>query len=49
MHRVVRGGSWNENARNCRIAFRNRNEPDNRNNNIGFRLVFVPQLKCKVG
>ncbi|MBF0452797.1 MAG: SUMF1/EgtB/PvdO family nonheme iron enzyme [Candidatus Magnetomorum sp.] len=38
--RVVRGGSWNNNARNCRSANRNRNEPGNRNNNLGFRLVF---------
>ena len=36
--RVVRGGSWNNNGRNCRSAIRNRNEPDNRNNNLGFRL-----------
>ena len=27
-HRVNRGGSWNNNARNCRPANRNRNEPD---------------------
>jgi len=36
-NRVVRGGSWNNKARNCRAAYRNRNEPDNRNNNLGFR------------
>ncbi|MEA3465676.1 MAG: hypothetical protein U9R29_06680 [Thermodesulfobacteriota bacterium] len=35
-----RGGSWNNNARNARAANRNRNRPDNRNNNLGFRLVF---------
>ncbi|MFH1738895.1 MAG: SUMF1/EgtB/PvdO family nonheme iron enzyme [bacterium] len=39
--RVVRGGSWNNNARNCRSANRNRNTPDNTNNNIGFRVVLV--------
>jgi formylglycine-generating enzyme required for sulfatase activity len=33
-NRVVSGGSWNNDANNCRTA--------NRNNNIGFRLVFVP-------
>jgi formylglycine-generating enzyme required for sulfatase activity len=38
-HRVLRGGSWNNNARNCHTAYRNRNEPGNRNNNIGFRVV----------
>ena len=37
--RVVRGGSWNNNPQNCRSSNRNRNEPDNRNNNIGFRVV----------
>ena len=37
--RVLRGGSWNNNAKNLRSANRNKNEPDNRNNNVGFRLV----------
>jgi hypothetical protein len=36
---VVRGGSWNNKPRNLRAAKRNRNEPDNRNNNLGFRLA----------
>ncbi len=35
-NRVIRGGSWNNDPRNCRPANRNRNEPDNRNNNLGF-------------
>jgi retron-type reverse transcriptase len=36
--RVVRGGSWNNNnPNNLRASNRNRNEPDNRNNNVGFR------------
>lgn len=39
--RVVRGGSWNNNGRNVRSAIRNRNEPDNRNNNLGFRLALA--------
>ncbi|MCC6414123.1 MAG: SUMF1/EgtB/PvdO family nonheme iron enzyme [Saprospiraceae bacterium] len=34
-----RGGSWNNNPQNCRVANRNNNSPDNRNNNIGFRLA----------
>ena len=34
-----RGGSWNNEARNERCAYRNRNNPDNRNNNAGFRCV----------
>lgn len=37
--RVLRGGSWNNNGRNLRSARRNANSPDNRNNNIGFRLA----------
>jgi hypothetical protein len=36
---VLRGGSWNNNPENAAPANRNRNHPDNRNNNIGFRLV----------
>ncbi|MBN1407416.1 MAG: SUMF1/EgtB/PvdO family nonheme iron enzyme [Calditrichaceae bacterium] len=38
-NRVNRGGSWNNNAQNVRVANRNRNTPDNRNNNLGFRLL----------
>jgi len=45
--RVLRGGSWNNNQDNARAAYRNNNHPDNRNNNIGFRLccsshIFIP-------
>jgi formylglycine-generating enzyme required for sulfatase activity len=36
---VNRGGSWNNDARNCRAANRNRNDPDNRDNNLGFRVA----------
>jgi hypothetical protein len=36
---VNRGGSWNNTAANCRSANRNRNTPENRNNNLGFRLA----------
>lgn len=38
-NRVNRGGGWNNNARNCRSANRNRNDPGNRDNNLGVRLV----------
>ncbi|MDR1172921.1 MAG: SUMF1/EgtB/PvdO family nonheme iron enzyme [Bacteroidales bacterium] len=46
-NRVLRGGSWNSNwninnAQNCRSAYRNNDNPDNRNNNVGFRVVFYP-------
>jgi formylglycine-generating enzyme required for sulfatase activity len=37
--RVIRGGSWNSNARNVRSANRNENVPGNRNDNLGFRLA----------
>ncbi|MEK7277988.1 MAG: SUMF1/EgtB/PvdO family nonheme iron enzyme [Chloroflexota bacterium] len=35
----MRGGSWANNHRNCRSAYRNRNAPTNFNNNIGFRVA----------
>lgn len=38
-NRVNRGGGWDNNARNCRSAYRNRNWPENRNNNLGFRVA----------
>ncbi|MEW6241234.1 MAG: SUMF1/EgtB/PvdO family nonheme iron enzyme [Chloroflexota bacterium] len=38
-HRVLRGGSYNNEDRNLRCAIRNRNNPNNRNNNLGFRVV----------
>ncbi len=42
-HRVVRGGSWNDNPRNCRSACRNYYGPGDRYRSIGFRVV------CSVG
>ncbi|MGD0094819.1 MAG: SUMF1/EgtB/PvdO family nonheme iron enzyme [Planctomycetota bacterium] len=36
---MLRGGAWNNNPDNCRAAHRNRNNPGNRNTNIGFRLA----------
>jgi hypothetical protein len=39
MLRVLRGGSWNNHETNLRAAVRNRNQPDNRNDNIGFRVA----------
>jgi len=38
-NRVIRGGSWNNSATNLRSAYRNNNNPNNRNNNYGFRVV----------
>jgi len=36
---VLRGGAFNNNHRNARVAIRNRNQPDNRNEDNGFRVV----------
>lgn len=40
--RVLRGGSWLNYARGCRISHRYNNNPDSRTFNYGFRLVLVP-------
>jgi len=37
----ARGGSWNNNEENARVSIRNNNHPNNRNNNIGFRVAFL--------
>jgi hypothetical protein len=37
--RVLRGGAFNNNQNNARCAYRNNNHPDNRNDNVGFRVV----------
>jgi hypothetical protein len=42
--RVLRGGAWNNNQDNARASNRNDNDPDNRNNNIGFRVVCVSHI-----
>ncbi|NLI41852.1 MAG: hypothetical protein GX421_11890 [Caldisericales bacterium] len=36
---MIRGGSWNNNATNTRVANRNNNTPTNTNNNLGFRIT----------
>jgi formylglycine-generating enzyme required for sulfatase activity/tRNA A-37 threonylcarbamoyl transferase component Bud32 len=40
--RVVRGGSWLISPQNCRSAFRNFYAPDDRNDLLGFRVLFRP-------
>ncbi len=42
--RVVRGGSWNDNQDNARAAYRNHNDPNNRNNAVGVRCVRVAHI-----
>ncbi len=39
--RVLRGGSWDNDSRNCRSAIRGRLDADGRNDSIGFRLVLL--------
>jgi serine/threonine protein kinase len=39
-NRILRGGSWNRSARNCRAALRNWDEPGRRAHVIGFRVCF---------
>ena len=41
-NRVLRGGSYNNDASNCAFAYRNNNNPSNGNNNNGFRLACRP-------
>ena len=39
--RIVRGGSWRNNAARCRAAFRGKYDPDARIDNVGFRVVLT--------
>jgi formylglycine-generating enzyme required for sulfatase activity len=41
--RVLRGGGWTSLARQCRSAQRVSHEPSQRNSNIGFRVVQLPE------
>ena len=41
-YRVARGGSWGSGAEGCRSAFRSGWRPDDRYDNLGFRLALVP-------
>ena len=41
-HRVLRGGSFNNETSNVRCAVRNNDNPENRNDNRGFRVGFAP-------
>jgi hypothetical protein len=46
--RLLRGGSWNNNATNCRVANRNNNNPYNSNNNNGFRLCNAKEARAGI-
>ncbi|MEB3336606.1 MAG: formylglycine-generating enzyme family protein, partial [Leptolyngbyaceae bacterium] len=41
-YRILRGGSWDFDPRDCRSAYRLRDAPDNVNYDLGFRLVCAP-------
>jgi formylglycine-generating enzyme required for sulfatase activity len=40
-YRVIRGGSWFDSSRYCRVSFRNYKSPDFRLHDIGFRLAMT--------
>lgn len=42
MNRVCRGGSWSDGAERCRVASRGEDEPWNRHDYVGFRVVSFP-------
>ena len=44
---VLRGGAFNNESRNAGCAYRNRNNPNNRNDNIGFRVVASTLFTCR--
>jgi formylglycine-generating enzyme required for sulfatase activity len=46
---AVRGGSWNNNQDNTRVSIRNNNHPNNRNNNIGFRVLAFHKFARSAG
>jgi formylglycine-generating enzyme required for sulfatase activity len=41
-YRVIRGGSWDRDARDCRVSFRGMTTPDVSRQDLGFRLVLSP-------
>jgi hypothetical protein len=46
--RVLRGASWNnDNPDNLLSSYRNNNTPDNRNDNVGFRVVLAGGVSVK--
>lgn len=45
--RVLRGGSWRDDSRNCRSAKRGGSSPDDRYDNVGFRVVISCESQSK--
>ncbi|MFA4986371.1 MAG: formylglycine-generating enzyme family protein [Candidatus Brocadiia bacterium] len=45
--RVLRGGSWDYESRNCRSAFRGRGYPEGKDRRVGFRVVCAPVTERK--
>jgi formylglycine-generating enzyme required for sulfatase activity len=41
--RLLRGGSWDNDPRRCRSAYRGRSQPDDADYYVGFRVVCLPQ------
>ena len=41
---ALRGGAWNNNQRNARVSYRNNNQPNNFNHNVGFRVCVAPDF-----
>ena len=41
--RIIRGGSWGNNLRNCRVSYRDYSAPLSRTSKLGFRLGLSPQ------
>ena len=41
--RVLRGGSWRGDAKNCRVSYRYNYSPDHSRFNLGFRVIMLPE------
>ena len=42
-YNLLRGGSWSGYPRYCRSTARNNYHPDDRHDNVGFRVFCLPQ------
>jgi formylglycine-generating enzyme required for sulfatase activity len=48
-NRVLRGGSWDDDARHCRIPLRTWLNPAYRRNGLGFRVALAPEPLAEEG